>query len=176
MKALEREGLFRARPMQWEVHLLPSGDPKVRVMFECVEYWNSEANAWVFIPGGRACRGEWGLVKKNGAANDKVIEMLCLHLGWGGDLRQVQGEPPQQGRVQVRVKANEWNGKTYFNADWIMSGDANPMATAGPAGPADPVKVDAAMQKHGKAFLAAAAKFAKAKPQPAATGGDDIPF
>ncbi len=155
--------------------MLPSGDPKVRVLFECVEYWHQEVEKWAPIPGGRATRGEWFLVKKTGHPNEKVVQMLCVHLGWSGDLRQIHGTPPQDGLVQVRVKSSEWNGKTYFNADWVLAADANPMATAA-AGPAAPDQVDVAMQKHGKAFLAAAAKFANAKPQASAAVGDDIPF
>jgi len=114
-------------------------------------------------------------VKKTGAPNDAIVEMICLHLGWGGDLRTIYGAPPQEGLVQVRVEANQWNGKTYYNASWVQSKDKDPGAT--PAAAASEESVGKMAAKHGKAFLAAAAKVKRAPAKAeAAVDPADIPF
>jgi len=44
VKPLESEGLFRAKAIGWELRELPSGDPKVRVLFEVVEFYNPDTS------------------------------------------------------------------------------------------------------------------------------------
>lgn len=162
MRAIDRAGFFRARAMEWTLRKLPSGDPIIRVTFECDAV--KDGQDWRPITPG-VVNGDWFVVKRTGAPNEKVVEMLCVQLGWGGSFTEVVGSPPNGEPLQIEVDGREHNGKTYYQAQWIK-----PLG-AGGAGDMDPVE---AVELDKKLNLAGMAKkFARpSKAQPSS----DVPF
>lgn len=126
MRTLERPGLFRAVPIDWSVQELPSGDPIVRVHFECREVYENEA--WRDLADRRMVRGDFFVLKKGGATNEGVVSSLVKHLGWNGAFAQILDNPcpPESGIVQVEVEAREFKGKTYCQVKWINGANAKP--------------------------------------------------
>lgn len=169
MKFLDRPGLFKAYALEWAVKTLPSGTPLVSVVFEVFEVFEDET--WKATES-RQVKGDFFTVKKTGAPNEKVVQMLCERLGWDGTFYQVHGTPPDEGPFQVEVDGRDSGGKTYYQANWIRPENAEPRgATLSPE----------RLASLDKEFGADIAKLAKSftKKQPDATPTTDygdIPF
>jgi hypothetical protein len=173
VRLLDRPGLFKAKPTGWSVQLLPSGDPLVRVEFECNQVLEGET--WQRIDP-KMTRGDFFLVSRTGAPNEKVVEMLCCMLGWGGSFAQIHdGPPPQQNAVQVEVEGRDYKGKTYYQVQWIRPEDAEARG-----GGVSPEKAHALDKKYGKDFAAIAKKCAKPTPKGGSSTDDmdlsSVPF
>jgi hypothetical protein len=174
VKYLDRPGLFKAKPIDWLLRYTTSGAAIIQVTFECVELHDGES--WGPIPPSFV-RGDFFPLKKTGAANDVVVEMLCMYLGWGGTFAEVDGAPLQKGLVQVEVEGRDYKNKTYYGVQWIRDENAEPRG--GGVSAEDAHNLD---REHGKALRAAASKFTKARPasqrtpEPYAGQDNDIPF
>jgi hypothetical protein len=176
VRYVEREATYKGRPIEWNVRVLDSGSPLVCVLFECHEVL--DAGEWVEVKPPRMVRGEFFVLKQTGSPNEKIVEMLCVHLGWGGSLAEVTGAPPMEGAVQLVVESRPHNGKTYFQVKWINAEDDKPRGVVETASHDKLAALDA---KFGKSLGSLAAKFAKsAKAKAAADAGSvdlgEIPF
>lgn len=122
MKFLDREGLFRGTAVEWRIKTLPSGDPIVSVSFEVDAV--RDGDDWTILPEKRSVGGDFFVVKKTGAPNDKIVEMLASQLGWGGLFSEVVGSPPIKGPFALEVQGRDYKGKTYFSVNWVKSAEA----------------------------------------------------
>lgn len=189
---LDREGIFKARPVSWKVEV-SKNTKSVAVAIEFVvleqlqegtdeqgqksyswESWSDyvEHRIW----------GRWYVVGKEGRANETACEQLASSMGWGGSLKSVKATQPPSCVVQVTVKADTYEGKTRFKADWMNPEDYQPGG-----GGADENEVAALDAQFGSLLRAATssklpkpvAMKAKPAPRPAAKtepAPDDIPF
>lgn len=165
MKYVTREGTFRGIATGWEARTLSTGTVVIDVTFEVDEIridgdWRGGTPA--------AVKGGFFPLKRTGAPNEKVVQMLCAHLGWDGRFQSLTS-PPKVERVQIDVEAREHNGKTFYQANWVRGLDDEPAQAMDFSVAA---KLD---QEHGKALSEIAKKCA---PQPSAAKAaeDDIPF
>lgn len=170
MRFLERPGLFRAVPIDWSVQELPSGDPIVRVNFECREVYENET--WREMADRRMVRGDFFVLKKTGAPNDGVVSSLVKHLGWTGAFAQILDNvsPPKTDPVQVEVEAREFKGKTYCQVKWINDVSAKPKGAG--IGHSEVRNLD---KRFGGDLQKLAKKFSAAKPAEESRD-DSIPF
>lgn len=190
MNYLDREGIFKALPVSWCVKTSEkTASVAISIQFAILAQLNgNEWDDW----GGYAehqCLGDFYIVKRDGSVNQGPVEQLAASLGWTGDLRVVAAEPPPQTIVQITVKADTYEGKTRYRAEWINPGDYIPQAAGASA-----ESVGQLQTQFGSLLRAAAAgalagrkdqKLAPPAPttpppsgptHPNSTGGDDLPF
>ena len=147
---LDREGIFKAKVLSWNVYEAKSGAVAVNCDFAIVAQWNgSDWDSWAdYAP--HHCYGAFYVVKKDGALNTTTIKQLKESLGWNGAFKSILDLPPDV-EVQITVKVESYNGADVYKAGWINPGDHTP--TYG-ASPEDVAKLDA---RFGSLLRAAAA-------------------
>ncbi len=173
MKNLDREGIFKARPISWSVLDADSGAVAVSLEFEILAQWDGEGG-WIDWAGYEMhrCFGSWWVVKKNGQINTGAAEQLAVSLGWDGDLRSVFGGPPSR-IVQVSVKAEEYDGRTRYRAGWMNPEDYVPQQAG-----ASEEKVNELQSRYGSLLRAAATATGNSAPastSPADASGTQQP-
>lgn len=172
MKAVDRSGTFKATATEWSVRTIATGAPIITVFFECFAVL--EGDEWESIEP-RTVKGDFFVLKKTGAPNEKVAEMLCLYVGWGGSFAEVVGSPPSGDiPMQIDVEGRDYKNKTYYQASWIRAVDAPPRG-GGSITHDEASDLDA---KFGKSLGSIAKKVATTKPaqRPDADYGCEIPF
>lgn len=176
---LDREGIFKARPMQWRVQ--PAKETASLAI--AVEYLitakldeNNQWEDWTSYQE-MTCWGYHYVVQRDGKPNVTTVQQLSESLGWSGSLKDVLSPPPEV-EVQITVKANTYNNKTTYRAEWVNPGDYQP--TGGGADESEVTKLEA---RFGSLLRAAASSKPKApgkkpapKPEPAPVNPEDIPF
>lgn len=189
-KQLDREGIFKARPVSWRVKTF-EGKSTVAIaiefvvlaqLTEAVDEAGQKRHDWQDWSDYLEHRvwGDYWVITKNGAPNEVTVQQLAESLGWGGSLKAVTAGPPPDRVVQITVKADTYNGKTNFKAGWMNPGDYTPTPGGAPK-----EEVDALEAQFGS-LLRAAASGARQPPKPAqpmtrkqqetATTPDDVPF
>lgn len=155
MKWIDRPGIFKAVPFAWRLRDFENSQAlAIEMEFELVaKLENGEWQDWSqFEP--HQVRGQFFIIKKDGAVNEETHADLVTATGWDGELRSVNGNPPNV-LVQVTVKDEQYNGKTYFKASFIRHGDYSPKPREAP-----PEKV-AALSGRFDSLLRASAAVAK---------------
>ncbi len=154
MDKLEQSGIFRCKPLSWEVQEAQSGAVGINMSFLVIEEldgdkWLSwdEAGEYMFW-------GTFWVVKKDGTVNQSAVDQLAKSLGWNGDLASVVdsavGNLPL---VQVTVKEEVYEGVTRYKGSWMNPAEY----TGGSGGGADPAKVKELKGRFGSLLRAAAA-------------------
>jgi hypothetical protein len=156
MNYFRHQGRFRGKPVSWRAKTIPNGAVAVSVT---VEITADDQGNYCDGVGGQVV-GDFFVLKATGAANEKVCEMLCTTVGWGGTMAELAETPPLDAEIEVRVEPRDHNGKTYYDAKWLSPIGGRSKADAAPV---DLPSLDA---KHGAAL--AAFRKGGAKPRPAA--------
>lgn len=156
MIRLEREGIFKAKPLTWAVFQADSGAVGISMSFLILAQvdgmeWVSWAEAEDHVVYGTI----W-VVKKDGSIVVKNVEDMYAALGWEGGMAEVSGPVPDR-VCQVTVKAEEYKGKTQYKVAFIAPEDYVPGPQS--AAPEDVKKIDA---RFGSLLRAAAAGAKKA--------------
>lgn len=161
MKRLEQDGIFKARPLTWDIKEAESGAVAVSFSFVVLEElvdgeWTSEGwdDEHMFY-------GDWWIVKKDGTINQGAVEQLAKSLGWNGNLDAIVGDPPQK-VVQVNVKPDTYEGVTRYKGSWMNPADYS----GGPKNGTDPAAVSGIKARFGSLLRAAAAGAVEKKPEP----------
>lgn len=138
---LDREGIFKVRPVSWRVKTFPSSKSvAIAIEFVVVAQLDEESAAdktytwqdWTVYDEIRVW-GDYWVVKKDGQPNVGTCEQLAEAMGWRGSLKAVQAGPPPQCIVQVTVKSEDYQGKTYYKAAWMNPEDYVPTSGGAPA-------------------------------------------
>lgn len=124
---LDRAGIFMAMPASWKVKTFPnSSSVAISIEFRILAQLDgSEWTDWTSYDEVR-CWGDFFVVKKDGKPNVATVQQLAASIGWQGSLRQVVGGAPPEVKVQITVKDETYNGKTFFKASWINPEDYVP--------------------------------------------------
>lgn len=171
MNRLDREGIFKARPVSWKVQ--PSKQSQsvgINVEFQIVAQLvdgvdanGDKVSTWEsweeFEP--HNCYGTFWVIGKTGQQNVTAIDQLVVSGLWNGDLKAVLGPVPEI-VVQITVKAEDYNGQTYYKASWLNPEDHVP----GPGG-AGRDEVEKLSSQFGSLLRAAAAGAKKGAKPPA---------
>lgn len=173
MNYLDREGIFKAQPIAWRVKRF-DGKLSVAISIDFVvtaqleDYIDDDgkpAREWKDWSGyeEHQVSGDFWVVKKDGQPNVKTIQTLADVLGWRGQLSDVLNKRAPEVVVQVTVKSETYEGKTFYKVQWLNPEDWTPT----PQGASeDEVKqLDA---RFGSLLRAAAGSGAKAPPPKAA--------
>lgn len=166
-RPINRAGTFKGIATGWTVRKTSNGSVVIRVEFEAQAIRDGEA--WRAGPPA-SVRGDFFMLKKTGAPNEKVAAMLCETLGWGGTFTEISETPPLDAVIQFDVESRDYNGKTYFEAKWIRQENDHGKRTEEGV---DAVEVVALDKKHADDFKAIASKHRKA---PQGGDADGIPF
>ena len=107
----------------------------------------------------------YNLVNAQGAVNTKVVEGICAWSKWDGsdpfwwtDAANIEGI----GMVEVTIKTNTWDGKTYQNIEWVNEPGHSAKHSAGKI--TESGDKAAIMAKYGAKFKAAFGGKPKAVP------------
>ena len=167
---LEREGIFKARPFKWEIKRAESGAVAISLGFEIVSQYDGSGGwvEWKSAGHNYHCYGDWWVIKKTGEVNIRPVDQLVLSLDWSGDLFDVKGDPPDV-EVQIKVKAETYNGTTRYKATWMNPGDYEPSDLG-----ATEEEVQQMSAQYGS-LLRAAAAASKAPAQAAPPPAQDAP-
>jgi len=118
---VDREGIFKAKPLDWSVKKFDgSSSVAINIRFEIVSMLNDQGgwDDWTqFVE--TFVYGDFFVLKRDGSVNDVTVKQLSESLGWNGSLHQVATNRPPDCIVQVSVKHETYNGKSYFKAGWI---------------------------------------------------------
>lgn len=173
---LERAGKFLATLTAWRVKEFQSGAIAIGIEFSATDElfgdeWNPISPATVF--------GDFWVVGKDGAANEKNVQRLAKAIGWDGRFASVTGTPPSV-RVRITVQGEDYKGKTTFKVRWIDPATSEPddrerSTDAGKLDEQFGSKLQQALARKGKPDPKPA-KPAKAAHQPGEVHPDDIPF
>lgn len=156
---LQQEGDFKALPRFWTLKNTKSGAVAVNIEFLILEeHEGGEWASWSEFPDHHVY-GDWWVVKRDGRPNQSAVDQLVSCLGWNGDLNAIFGDAPEQ-IVQINVKAEVYNGSTYYKATWM---DEEGAAIGGGNFGADETERKALAGKFNSLLKAAAS--AKAKPK-----------
>lgn len=127
MARLEKEGIFKAIPFSWDVRHTVSGSVSINFGFIIQSELNhatGDFDSWEEY-GVYRTWGDWWVIKKDGKPNVAAIEQLARCLGWDGELNAVIGDPPKR-VVQIKVVADEYQGRVSYKAQWMNPEDYKP--------------------------------------------------
>ncbi len=163
---LDREGIFKARPVSWNVQdAKESQAAAVSLQLEILSEWDGSGqwHDWAqYEP--HTCYGSWWVVRRDGRLNAGPVEQLAASLGWSGDLRDVFGGPPPNVVVQITVKGETYEGRTQYRATWMNPEEYEPRSGASEE------TVNGLQARYGS-MLRAAAAAAGQQPPPVASPG-----
>lgn len=181
MRSLDRAGIFKARPVAWTVKVFDqSGGQAVAISITFAIVAQLDGGEWIdSAEQEHRVFGDYFVVKRDGSPNVGTVQQLSASLGWQGSLKLVQATPNQPPAcvVQITVKEEAYNGKTFFKAGWMNPEDYVPTQ-----GGADDATVEQLESRFGSGLRAAATgKPAAEKPArkakaPPPVSADDIPF
>lgn len=164
---LNQPGVFKALPVAWSIQESEGGSQSVALVIEFLireEWENGEWTSWAEYED-HTIRGYFYIVKRDGTVNAKQVESLAKSLGWTGDLRAVEGDPPDR-LCQIVVKEEVYQGKTQVKVKWINPEDYTPGLMG-----VDAETVGGLQTRFGSLLRAAAASALKTSgPKPAAPG------
>lgn len=106
MAGVDREGRFKAFPIEWGIDSKDSGAVQLAMKFAISQYLNPETNQWDdWSEFGMEETGFFNLIKKDGNVNDKQVASLIEALGWdGAGFKSLQEGDWSQKCVQVTVQ------------------------------------------------------------------------
>ena len=162
MTQLDREGIFKARLLEWNVK--PSEKSQaVAISIEFHILDQLDGNDWISWERyeDHSVWGDFYVVKSDGQINTGPVEQLAQSIGWNGDFSAVNSDPPDT-VVQITVKEDEYDGKIRYRAQWINPGDFTPRPAAATA-----EKVTELNSRYGSLLRAAAGAAKENRPGPA---------
>ena len=122
---INREGVFLARLIDQAVKQAPSGAVMLDMVFAAVAQYDQGQEAYVNLVEPEEVFGTLCLVRKSGEVSQASVERLTAALQTPiVDFDLLQQRDWSQQEVQITVKAEEYNGRVRFRADWIAPADA----------------------------------------------------
>jgi len=161
---IDREGTFMARPISWGVKTAKDTQA-VAINMGFLITAQRDGDQWTDWTGygDHHAYGDYWIVKKDGTINTQTVDNLVRAFGadavkWMGDLRKIDGPPPDT-MVQIVVKEDEYQGVVRYKAAWINAADYEPQPFL-----ADAQAVGGLQGRFGSMLRAAASASAKAIP------------
>ena len=128
----DREGRWRAYPVEWSVQEI--GDSKLctLVMSFKMSQWHGSLNVgdpeeWQDWRGydDQTITGYFYLERKNGSPNEHAINSIKEALGWDGlDIEALQNNDWSETCIQLTLGYETWEGKTRLKVQWLNTWDA----------------------------------------------------
>ena len=161
-RMIDREGIFKARPLSWEIYRAESGAVAVSMNFEITAELNesSDWDDWTQYEQ-HTCYGNWWVVKRDKSINMNPVKQLAESLGWDGNLSSVSPDNPPDQIVQITVRENVYQDNLRYRADWMNPGDFTPSPRS-----ASPEDVQQLETQFGSLLRAAASAVQPTPPPP----------
>ena len=127
MRNIDREGIFRVIPTNWDILRANSGAVGITVDFQILEQWDESAQKWSSWKDydDYGASGTWWVIKIDKSLNNMAIEQLAV-IGWNGSFPTILNEEPPEIRCQVTVANDSYKGKDRLRADWIKPYTSDP--------------------------------------------------
>ena len=166
-----REGIFRGWPVAWTLEEskgtikdangndtgVASQSAAIRIQFSIIQEWvtgSDQVQRWSDQWGaGYFVESKTWIIGRDGRLLDGAISNLRECGIWNGDFDQLNAAPPQT-VVHLDVQPNEWNGKTYYRAEWINVNADEPRKGGGQMAPVDQGVLERMKAQHGAALRA----------------------
>lgn len=163
MRALDRSGIFKARPMNWCLQANEATKSVALVIGYRITAELQDDGTWLDWSDfeDHEIAGYHYIVKKDGTPSTQTIEQLArAGVAWDGTQRTLEAGPPDV-VCQITAEFEEYNGKDRLKVKWVNEENFRP----GPKG-ADAATVASIIATHGSRIRAAVAA---AKPAGATT-------
>lgn len=158
MKAIDREGSFRCKVLNWGARGAGTEQAvSVTMQLQVVESWNFQTKTWEDFTSYDPLLVYMDLyvVKKSGEVNPSAVEQLTAAVGFAGDMLMFDAEPPAALEVVVDVRGEVYEGKTSFRGRWLSPANHTP-GTGGIARALDKGGLEALNARVGSQLRAAA--------------------
>lgn len=157
MRQLDRDGVFKAVPMQWGIKRSEASQ-SVALVIEYRILAQLNSGQWEDWSGyeDHSIVGWHYIVKRDGAINQTIVDSLVDAIGWDGNIAATLNDPPAA-VCQITVGSEEYNGKSRLKVQWINPEGYEPGGVGG--SDSDVQQVDAQFG----ALLRAAAAQARSK-------------
>lgn len=137
-KLCTREGIYKAKPVNWLVKRIEGSSSVAISMRLQIVGWLDEHNAWQpwcdeagVAFGDEHTIGDFWVVKRDGSIGAEAAKALAESLGWNGSFSFIASNPPPDKVVQVSVKAEQKDGKTYYQACFMKPEHWTPKGPSG---------------------------------------------
>ena len=127
MRNIDREGVFRVLPTNWDILRANSGAVGITVNFRILEQWDESTQKWRSWKDydEYEAEGTWWVIKIDKSLNNMAIEQLAI-IGWNGSFPTVLNDNPPEIKCQITVANDSYKGKDRLRADWIKSYTSDP--------------------------------------------------
>jgi len=157
---LKEEGTFRVEVLEWAWVKHESGAQSVKMKLGIVQKWHDSPDdpnggQWSQLwPNGYTVYLQSNMIKKDESMNEGAARALMDCGVWDGDVERFTGDPPEGFIFIVDVAPEEYNGKTYWRADWAKPNSDVPPKRGGGLKPTDPSLVKQVNARFGSQFRA----------------------
>lgn len=119
MQPMDREGIFKARPVAWKVKTFKDSQSVAIAIDFAVVGWLDQGQ-WVdWTEYQVGVSGDWFVIKKDGTVNTDSVGQLSAAMGWVPSFKAVGEGPPPERVVQVTVKKDTYKDRVTFKATWM---------------------------------------------------------
>lgn len=177
MDKLDREGVFRARPLEFGIAEGKDSSQSVgvAVRFKILAQYNAP-EGWDTMWENSydvGVEGVFYIIKTDGQVIEDNIRRLIIALGWDGDLDSflpANRDRWQPKDCQITVKNEPYQGQDRYRATWISDFAAEP---GGGLFTIDPARISSIKNMHGAKLRAVAGNVARNLPHARPAGGAD---
>jgi hypothetical protein len=121
---VDREGVFRAKPVRCTLHRGDNGAISWAPAFEILEWYDPEIKQWHdFQPYKMEFLGFYLLSSNAGKPQEVKVKTLAESLGWDGQLEHLIGDFDT---VQITLRNESYNGQTMLRLQWVAPADSEP--------------------------------------------------
>jgi hypothetical protein len=165
MRQLDREGVFKATPMQWGINNSENSQSVALVVVYRIlaQFDAGDWQDWAEYED-HQITGYHYIVKRDGQVNTTTVDNLVQSIGWDGNLDLSAGPPEVV--CQITTENEEYNGKSSLKVKWLNPENFAP----------GPKTADAATVKQLAARYGSPAKPKPAPTETTAVEDEDLPF
>lgn len=125
--AVDREGQFRGTITEYGLKEMESGSVAVSIKAQLTEFYAGEEEGWLdWTQYDVEAQGDVWVIKRDKSLNAKAAESLVKNAGWDGSFTSVKDGSWQPTPCQFTVKAEEYEGRTYYKIAFVNDFDRTP--------------------------------------------------
>lgn len=125
MQAVDREGQFRAKILEYGIRPADSGAVAVSLHVHLTELWSGDQwHPWAEYQ--MEAFGDVWVVKKNGEVSQDAAENLMRCTGWDGSFASISNKTWKPTDCQVAISKDEYKGQVRYRINFVNAFDRDP--------------------------------------------------